>query len=539
MAPSSEARSVDTVDRQRDALEIFEDYGISRPEGWLSEEDAVDDHDCHRPRKKMQVCHSCGEQMKAQRYCGNCGHEACLKCLGEVTGRSPCVHQHEHGQRAVPRHRASPAKHQKTHRRHGSRHSHRHRSRSPDAGASTPRPPKLVVDSSIVEEEELPQLERKASTKTGFEGSGLVKDNPFFRSDRFTKVGVTTPQTSTRNARAHRPTQYSDYVPSRRMEASSQNVGDHGDGSNPDCEATHSEHRAHRPDNDHGKVRKRRETDSDKENVDADFASHSRAHLHSEMADSLESKVDQLYHHAQDMHHSQHILEHLAAGSRSLREERKASVPTTNRPVISAKHHSYADLRLHSLTRDERADVPYPSGLHGIMSDTRASVYEPPVHNTDSDEVLQTGRDTVVHDLSEDEDIPLSPPKTHDLSQDVLSKVEGWRKFHSGVNMDSAKESSGRLKPASPKSWMDRPAKIPRPNEVMRTLEDSQYRGSQSVSTVFRQRQSSVQLKGSHAIEDQHRLAAQSEPDCAPWPCLEDTEPASHRRSSAVVQGAP
>lgn len=522
IAPSSEVRLVDTAARHRDALKMFESHGISRPEGWLSEEDAFDDSSRHQTHHKTQVCHSCGEQLVgAQRFYGNCGHEACLKCQGEVTdSKSLCEHGHTHRKGNLGP-QTPLFKQHKSHHGHGSGHKHRHKSHSADRGPATPRPRKLVVDSNIAEEEDLPHLNRKASTKTGFGGSGLVRDNPFFRGDR-QRGEAATAQATKRNIQAHRQTHNSDCVPSRRTDGSSQSHLGHSGCRDLLYEATHSSHHQESnasEDQDKGKPCNGKQP----ENSHFD---HAEDDFHSNYADSLEGKIDQLYHHGQDMHHSQHILEHLAAGAHNVRVKRKASETSGSHPVLPPKHHSYAGLRLHSLGQDEHGEVPHPSGLHPVESDQKAAAYQPPLHAVDGDVRVETARDARNHQLPEDQKVTLSPPMVHDLSKDVLSSVEGWRKFHGG-NPDTATMSLGRLRPASPKSWMDRPAKVPPQSEEFRTRKSSapEAEGSQRpLTTVQPKRQRSAQVQGSRAMDDQHRLIAQSEPNCAPWPCLEDAE---------------
>lgn len=82
---------------QQDVLEMFDMYGVSRPEGWLSGE---------RERqqvsgvKTIQVCHSCGGYLHTRTRCARCGHEFCFKCKTElVSGLSTNLAAgREHGQ---------------------------------------------------------------------------------------------------------------------------------------------------------------------------------------------------------------------------------------------------------------------------------------------------------------------------------------------------------------------------------------------------------------------------------------------------------
>ena len=82
----NEAASPGSTGRRQDALAVFDLYGVSRPEGWLSKGG-------FRPgscTKKLQICHSCGESLQPGAQCSRCGHDFCSKCAAEVpeTGTS-------------------------------------------------------------------------------------------------------------------------------------------------------------------------------------------------------------------------------------------------------------------------------------------------------------------------------------------------------------------------------------------------------------------------------------------------------------------
>lgn len=68
------------------AIQLFDQYGISCPSGWLSDEDegifsgdrAKWSHMCH-------VCHICGDRMVPQIICPSCGHVLCSECTRLAT----------------------------------------------------------------------------------------------------------------------------------------------------------------------------------------------------------------------------------------------------------------------------------------------------------------------------------------------------------------------------------------------------------------------------------------------------------------------
>ncbi|TFA99405.1 ATP synthase subunit delta [Trichoderma ghanense] len=74
---------------QQDALDMFDMYGVSRPEGWLPSES---ERQHAAGMKTVQVCHSCGGYLHTRARCARCGHEFCVKCRTElVSGLSANV----------------------------------------------------------------------------------------------------------------------------------------------------------------------------------------------------------------------------------------------------------------------------------------------------------------------------------------------------------------------------------------------------------------------------------------------------------------
>ncbi|PTB66347.1 hypothetical protein BBK36DRAFT_1119393 [Trichoderma citrinoviride] len=64
---------------QQDALDMFDMYGVSRPEGLSSEKERQE-----AVGKTVQVCHSCGGHLHTRARCARCGHEFCVKCRTEL-----------------------------------------------------------------------------------------------------------------------------------------------------------------------------------------------------------------------------------------------------------------------------------------------------------------------------------------------------------------------------------------------------------------------------------------------------------------------
>ncbi|KAH0490585.1 hypothetical protein TgHK011_002047 [Trichoderma gracile] len=66
---------------QQDALDMFDMYGVSRPEGWHSRES---ERQQATGMKSVQICHSCGGYLHRRARCARCGHEFCVKCKTEL-----------------------------------------------------------------------------------------------------------------------------------------------------------------------------------------------------------------------------------------------------------------------------------------------------------------------------------------------------------------------------------------------------------------------------------------------------------------------
>ncbi|KAH8176322.1 hypothetical protein LIA77_04740 [Sarocladium implicatum] len=523
---SSDARSVDTAARQQDALDMFEHYGVSRPEAY----------------RKPQLCQECGKLLMGQRFCGNCGHEACEKCLEDNNSHNPPLHARSYSQKPSARPEASLARRYKKHKDHADGdedNHHQHVSRSRETGNSTPRPRLPYASPSTAAKAEASKLESRPSIKTGFEGSGLVQGNPFFRKDRHTKGELPRPQTTTQNVHAHASMRNSEYVPGRRLGAPSPSSNGR-QLFDPSCKEVHSRQpllKHHKTcDANFGVQDKHRAKD---EGIDT-IGNHMQHSRHPAQPASLGGKIDRLNHHAQDLQHSQHILEHLAAATRADDTARKAAEPSTTRPGLFSKRGSLAGLRVHSLGEDEKIEALGLPNLHEVNADIETQVYRPPLHRSvEGIAVISTGLKPVTHDISADAVGPVQPPKVHDLSQDVLSKVEGWQRFHSNMPGSSrVGRSSGRLRPKSPRPWVDSPVKEQLPPALYQEQKTAKDEKSDAENIL-----STGQLKHDHSFQHtdgreirQHHQVAESEPGCKPWPCVGDAEMSKERKASSVEQ---
>ncbi|KAK7951735.1 uncharacterized protein PG986_007463 [Apiospora aurea] len=82
------------VNHRRSARELFEQYGVARPSGWLSdEEDLILSGDRNAsPRRFCRICHICSARTWSPRACSACGHRFCERCLCEVSEDSEETH---------------------------------------------------------------------------------------------------------------------------------------------------------------------------------------------------------------------------------------------------------------------------------------------------------------------------------------------------------------------------------------------------------------------------------------------------------------
>ncbi|EFQ27015.1 uncharacterized protein GLRG_02186 [Colletotrichum graminicola M1.001] len=116
------------------------------------------------------------------------------------------------------------------------------------------------------------------------------------------KTTAAVPQITDTAARANQASRLSDCVP---KQADLGIVDTHGDYENPRCNAIHADHHPG-PYN----VTCIMEQQAPAENIgDSD-----QLLPHRSSADPVQDRIDKMYHHAEDLKRSQHIMEHLAAG---------------------------------------------------------------------------------------------------------------------------------------------------------------------------------------------------------------------------------
>ncbi|KAI8232246.1 hypothetical protein K4K55_005748 [Colletotrichum sp. SAR 10_96] len=150
--------------------------------------------------------------------------------------------------------------------------------------------------------------------------SQALKDNPFIVADKMTKVVTAEPRLTDATARGEHQSRFSDCVP--QQNDLSTTAGTHGDCGNPKCNAVHAGHHSKR----HSIaciVGQQATTDATDE-----------LQSHAPLDDPVQRKIDNMYHHADDLKRTQHIMEHLAAGSAA--PEQHSSSQVTDRTRTSS-----------------------------------------------------------------------------------------------------------------------------------------------------------------------------------------------------------
>ncbi|KAM0562063.1 hypothetical protein ACHAPJ_002507 [Fusarium lateritium] len=130
-------------------------------------------------------------------------------------------------------------------------------------------------------------------------------------------------------------------------------------------------------------------------------------------------KIDQLYHHGQDLHHSQHIMEHLAAGVETLEPSATTQEKQADEQDDSSRTDGY-NCRVdsqpvvdHTLSRDETVTVGEDTTRHSLSTDA----------------VVPDTIESQPHNLPDDPKGDRHPsPKSHEPLDDARNKDAGLTK---------------------------------------------------------------------------------------------------------------
>lgn len=205
---SFDSTSVNSTARRQDARDIFEEYGIAAPEGWLSEAGSGNDgNEAPRPpseAQRYQICHSCRMPLPFGKHCPKCGHESCIKCTGEMPpDRFPLIPTPDDSRRPAPL--FSPPAHHKTTRPSSQlpftnpiRRSI-HQSGRSDHSVSTAKPHPYMQLRPVLRRFQLSSGQQEAifgQQNPPPTIRGILKNNPFVQADRDVKARPSKPQTS-------------------------------------------------------------------------------------------------------------------------------------------------------------------------------------------------------------------------------------------------------------------------------------------------------------------------------------------------------
>ncbi|KAH7188315.1 uncharacterized protein B0J16DRAFT_317985 [Fusarium flagelliforme] len=243
---------------------------------------------------------------------------------------------------------------------------------------TTPRPTGLKSRLRPKDNQETLKTAPKKTIAVPTEISGSVKNNPFFMADKGTIKKPSEPAITARSVQVERKPKHSDCVPDRLLSESPRASHVQEECSDPSCRATHTGH--HPPRHSIGCATRRsqgalvvegNELDMIDEDKDKHEAKHAPSETKSPPRNKLQMKIDQLYHHEQDLHHSKHIMEHLAAGVKTLPTSTAEEKPPLE-PDGRSRMGNYI-MRVHSqpifdhnLSRDETVTVGTESTKHSL-----------------------------------------------------------------------------------------------------------------------------------------------------------------------------
>ncbi|KAG5661594.1 hypothetical protein KAF25_005716 [Fusarium avenaceum] len=449
--PSTDpSRTASATEKCQDAMDILEQYGISRPEGWFSD-GGTGTPDQVVPTKQMlsQICHSCGNPLAFQRYCSHCGHDSCMKCTGETQGlehRTPetSVQYQEHKgktPRLPSQSEGLPSERSYTSRATLDRARRRKTSRfaSEPETPRTPRSIKMQSRPVSKADQNILKPARKKMIAAPTEISTSVKNNPFFMADRGPKTEAPEPAITTRLVQVERKSKHSDCVPDRLTSKSPCVSHTQEECSDPSCKATHAGHQPTR----HSigcatrrsmgvQVFEGNDLDKIKADESKPVGKHAPSLRDSPSRSKLQMKIDQLYHHGQDLHHSQHIMEHLSAGVKTLED-------TPAEEAEDSLIDGYG-LSVHS----------QPVADYSLSQDGTVTVKANLINH-------ELGKDSAVPDVTESQPPNLSDyhkgdqhpsPKSHEPNDDTRGRGSHWTKPRLDTRnevQDSREDHSGSL----------------------------------------------------------------------------------------------
>jgi hypothetical protein len=320
---SSSSKSVSSLKRRLDAREIFHDYGISEPVGWLSEGSGIEEPRALSESQANKVCHSCQVRLVFQSQCATCGHGACVKCASLGLFPPP-----EDSANCQPRPLRSKLSYDIKNNQESDKSFQpnpflaQEQGRKGSASGMTPTPEQCSPVDTQLDHTAVPPSANKRMPRRAKSIAMLktVKNNPFLQADRSSKTLASEPQVSSKHAHARSPERLSDCVPRRHMDRS------YSDTRSP-CQCDNTAREASVL----AQIQELPNTKRDEEGEALDKAelvqvetaiqcptTSEAPRTNYALTDPLGVKIKQLYEHSQELYRSQHILQHLATGANNL-----------------------------------------------------------------------------------------------------------------------------------------------------------------------------------------------------------------------------
>jgi hypothetical protein len=289
------------------------------------------------------------------------------------------------------------------------------------------RKPKPRDMTTLAEEQDLAKspLDVPSTPKKPLQNIGsavAVRNNPFVLADQRTKGAAAEPKLTPTPARPRKATRLSDCLPSQRAVSAHQSVA---------TSVAHSPH--------DGRHEVHEESDSAAavgELGTLEACPGPEEEPHCKSMNSIEKKIDELYHHAEDLQNTKHIMEHLAAGAATNHE------------------HSPSEEQTPEQTRPRTASR---------MSSLGTSI---------SPSALR-----VPHSISVDPALPVAGrPKSHTIGKDPLDRTKSWPRSHT-ISLDSPTEGVPvpKVRLSKTPAWLLKAEKAPgNPRESLHQIETVQ-----------------------------------------------------------------
>lgn len=366
----------------------------------------------------------------AGKFCSSCGHSTCVKCTSEVHGLGVDTEDNE---TVVMHSHAATASTETVNRIQPRQLALKPMSPRTDS-QSTPNHPLKKVASSLA-----------------------VRNNPFILADQETKGIAAKPRLTQASIQARKHSRKSDCGPSQRASSAQRSLRTSGAYTARDLPKLGS-HKA--------------TSELNLRRVDSlePFPELDAEPPHCDSMNSLEKKIDKLYHHAEDLYNTRHIMEHLAAGT-------------------STKHeHSEPTSRDGDPTRPYRSTSISPS----------ATQQQP--HSISMDPVV---------------DIK-TPERSHTIGKDPLNRVKGWSRPHTlSADSPAGRGPAPKARLSDTPLWLSQPGR--KPGDAFSVLQAKNNRGSEVKRPASSPPMDSGPSTPRPSVSEQPLPHSEGKPQTLPW----------------------